>query len=433
MKIHDHPQKAEYKDDGSDWPLLEAQGHWPELDPIVAGHLHVGVKFPKGAEITSATGLVVPFTLKLHDFPGYIGMFFGRHAATITWDDTGTTTPPPMQGASAVLKQWSGKVALDFFLGQEPWLGDIGMLPLHGWTGSFFTARAVMDNGDTFEVQLVLDFFSAIDLTQPERQPAQQGIPGQVFSSRVTVSNKDALPSTTLAGNRFGVMVTEVNGYIPFADMPIDKPWTSIVNFYNYTSDQVLPNGKFRQVLDADLHNENPGTTLDSDTAGVLGVPNRPFVIDPAVMGAGAHKELLFWTQTANGETISSVLNFPVTVGPSVPPPPPPTTTGVPVLVGLTQDAALVALQNARLVSAVTTATDATVPAGNVVSQSPAGGTVVDVNSAVTLVVSTGPTPPPAEEWVSVNVNVTQQSVGGVLQQRWRLHDGAAFVEVVPV
>jgi len=442
MKIHGHPQKTDYKDDGSDWPLLESQGWWPASDPIKAGHLHVAVKFPKSGEITSATGLVVPFTLKLHDFDGVIGQFFGRHVESVIWDDTGTSTPPLMQGMAEGLAQWSGKATLNFFLGQQPWLGSIGMFPLHGWTSSFFNARAVGANKDLLEVEHVVDVFSAIDTTVPEQAPSQQGVPGHVLSSRVTISNQSITDGSaqTLGGTSFGVMVMEVNGPLPFPDLPIDVPWSVPVNFYNYTSpfqDQ-LPNGLFQQILDANLHGTPPsippneGTLLNQVAAGVLGVPNMPVVFDPAAMGAGTHKNLLRWRQERNGESISSVLSLPITVGPSIPPPPPPDTTGVPTVVGLSQAAALQKLTAARLMGSVTTAADPNVPAGVVVSQSPSGGAVVTVNSAVALVVSTGPTPPPPDGWVSVNVNVTQQSVGGVLQQRWQIHDGTTVTEVVP-
>jgi len=63
----------------------------------------------------------------------------------------------------------------------------------------------------------------------------------------------------------------------------------------------------------------------------------------------------------------------------------------VPSVVGLTQTAATTAITNAALVvGTVTTATSTTVPAGSVISQSPVGGTQVNVGSAVSLVVSSG-------------------------------------------
>lgn len=70
---------------------------------------------------------------------------------------------------------------------------------------------------------------------------------------------------------------------------------------------------------------------------------------------------------------------------------PPPTT--VPNVVGLAQAAATVSITSARLiVGTVTTAAHATVPAGNVISQAPAGGTTTPEGSPVSLIVSSGAT-----------------------------------------
>jgi RHS repeat-associated protein len=72
---------------------------------------------------------------------------------------------------------------------------------------------------------------------------------------------------------------------------------------------------------------------------------------------------------------------------------PPPVTVTVPGVVGLTLAAATTAITGAGLtLGAVTTASSATVPAGNVISQDPAAGAAVAPGSAVALLVSTGPT-----------------------------------------
>jgi beta-lactam-binding protein with PASTA domain len=66
----------------------------------------------------------------------------------------------------------------------------------------------------------------------------------------------------------------------------------------------------------------------------------------------------------------------------------------VPNVVGLTQAAATTSITNAGLVVGdVTQQSSANVPAGNVISQAPAGGASVAAGSAVDLVVSTGPAP----------------------------------------
>ena len=64
----------------------------------------------------------------------------------------------------------------------------------------------------------------------------------------------------------------------------------------------------------------------------------------------------------------------------------------VPDVVGLTQAQATTAITTANLViGTVTQQSDDSVPAGNVISQSPTAGTVVTEGSAVDLVISSGP------------------------------------------
>jgi serine/threonine-protein kinase len=67
----------------------------------------------------------------------------------------------------------------------------------------------------------------------------------------------------------------------------------------------------------------------------------------------------------------------------------PPTT--VPDVRGLDAGAAADALSEAHLSADTTRKTSETVPEGQVISQSPAPGTGVDLDSTVTLVISTGP------------------------------------------
>lgn len=67
----------------------------------------------------------------------------------------------------------------------------------------------------------------------------------------------------------------------------------------------------------------------------------------------------------------------------------------VPAVVGFDQATAEATIASAGfVVGAVTTATSATVPAGNVISQTPAGGSMAAAGTAVNLVVSLGPAQP---------------------------------------
>ena len=108
-------------------------------------------------------------------------------------------------------------------------------------------------------------------------------------------------------------------------------------------------------------------TTTSSDT-----VPAGDVISQNPLAGASA----------AQGSAVDLV----VSTGPAA------TTVATPNVVGLAQANAESAIVAAGLiVGTVTTANDATVPAGDVISQSPAAGVVVSLGSAVDLVVSLGP------------------------------------------
>jgi len=79
------------------------------------------------------------------------------------------------------------------------------------------------------------------------------------------------------------------------------------------------------------------------------------------------------------------------------------TTTAVPNVVGLTQSAAGTALSNAGLVTgSISTSSSSVVPAGNVIASNPAAGTQVNFDSAVKLLISSGPGQPPAPNPLSL-------------------------------
>ena len=93
----------------------------------------------------------------------------------------------------------------------------------------------------------------------------------------------------------------------------------------------------------------------------------------------------------------------------------------MPNVVGLAQAAAQTAITGAGLtVGAVTTANSATVPAGQVISQTPASGSSAAPGSAVALVVSLGPAPIP----VTVPNVVGPDAGGGAVGDHRRGADG---------
>ena len=90
----------------------------------------------------------------------------------------------------------------------------------------------------------------------------------------------------------------------------------------------------------------------------------------------------------------------------------------VPNVVGLDQAAAESAISNAGRAPVVSTAYSATVPAGNVISQNPSGGTSVGLASSVSLVVSLGAAPDDTQA-PSRPQNHSVTLVGGLPQLTW--------------
>jgi len=83
----------------------------------------------------------------------------------------------------------------------------------------------------------------------------------------------------------------------------------------------------------------------------------------------------------------------------------------VPDVVTMTQAAATTAITNTNLaVGAVTTASSTSVPAGSVISQTPTAGTLVTINTAIALVVSSGP--PPVSTDVAVDRVISSDGRG---------------------
>jgi hypothetical protein len=105
-----------------------------------------------------------------------------------------------------------------------------------------------------------------------------------------------------------------------------------------------------------------------------------------------------------------------------------PPLVAVPNVVGLSQSAATSAITSAGLTvaSPVTTASSTTIPAGNVISETPAAGTSVTSGSAVSLVVSSGPptAPPP----VNISNSVSQTGSGLVYSRVSKTFSGTVMV-----
>ncbi len=153
-----------------------------------------------------------------------------------------------------------------------------------------------------------------------------------------------------------------------------------------------------------------PGQTLASSalTGGAASVPGA-FAFDaPAtVPGEGAYSAAVTFTpaDAANYDTVSGA----VTVGVGE-------LKTVPDVAGMVQAAAASAIAGAGLVvGTVTQAYHATVPSGNVISQSPVGGAQAVVNTAVDLTVSKGPVPTAEKPAVPANLRASAGVAGVVL------------------
>lgn len=400
MRLHGHPQLAQYNS-SDEWRIFSFQGHWPESDPTMTEHIHVDIKFPYGAEIDS-TPFDVPFTLKAFMLDGRIGLFQSDAMTAIKWNDTGTSTPPVMQGDpnSMVPKQWSGVMTID------PQKGRYAHK--HGWTQVQFLSRTAFTNGDEMDVQAFNSFFSIAFPELPEEMPP--GGFGPVLSCRVVARHKDEQSS-------FGEMVTEIDDWIPL--LPIDKAWYSIINFYNYTAppENPLTLGQFQERLDPDLHNGILGTLIDSAIADKGGIPNRPIVFDPKIIGIGKHKIAEFWTQNLNEDTVSSLVIFDLEVSAGGQP-----TVSVPDLTGLTENEANTTLTKIGLkLGSVGLANDQIIPINEIISQFPHKEVSVLIGSTVNIVLSLGPIDTPTEVWVPAVPTFMQLHINGMPQKRWQI------------
>jgi len=120
---------------------------------------------------------------------------------------------------------------------------------------------------------------------------------------------------------------------------------------------------------------------------------NATFTLTPGALNGAAGSAYVAFTDADTGTAGAYVL---VTYTP--------TQVTVPDVVGLTQNAATTALQNAGLVAGVVTnQASGSVPAGAVISQNPPAGTAVAPGTSVSLVVSSGPSSPTVPNVVGVS------------------------------
>ena len=101
-------------------------------------------------------------------------------------------------------------------------------------------------------------------------------------------------------------------------------------------------------------------------------------------------------------------------------------TIAVPSVLGLTEDAARAAIQNAGLtVGNITSSNSDTVASGQIISQSPAADTAVDPNTAVDFVVSTGAAQAPAAKTYAMGLTIKRPDNESVAAANIYLYDAA--------
>lgn len=319
--IHGHPQKAAYASP-AEWLTPSGQCHWTQQGaPLdIAGpqssHIHLDLTHPYGAEVTAP--FVAPFALTLHHTAGVVGNVFGLLIRDITWDATGTTERPAMVGDPTGDRVFTGHLTVDPVtpvMGADGQVDPLRSPPPRGWFSVSLVARVYFDSGDLLEAGVYTSLYSTRDPSAPERPARASGhifnIQCAPFSARLDDPR----------GSQFGTAVSEYSDWLPVA--PIQTPWIAPGFLYNYAADPSLPIGSFEQRLDANFHLSIPGLIVRPPVAlnGNQSFATIPITFDPAVMGTGAHKTLLAWTQPRGVEQLSALVVWPVTVGPGVPPP----------------------------------------------------------------------------------------------------------------
>ena len=434
IPIHEYPVppgalvKTQY-DDPSQWPFIDAQGHWvpgggsPTVQPpntLVPNmaHSHIGFHTPIWGELGNEN-ITLPFTLKLFHCAGkivevsaeYIGALFPKPIYTIT-----TEQSLPIIGDPNGLVQVNGTFTFNLADGLDAGVSK------HGWASVLVQSTVSFDNGDILKLQFTQSFYSVIDTTVPETRISEGGINVSAKAFGVRAGDGNGV---------FGTHLTEFRGLIPIL-VPFNTPQSTDVFAYNYGIDPNLPEGVYELRIDPDLHMGVPGTLVT--TTRLAGNDGNFDVLDPVQIAAsippmgyettpGKHRLSFDWIRDVPngftdqngvvrvaGQQLRSLLNIDVYIGDNpqdgippifwgqvVPGPdgpiiaPSPEFTTMPNVVGLPQSEATSLITTARLVvGTISNQSSDTIPKGNIISQFPAGGAMVNVGSVTNLVSSTG-------------------------------------------
>ncbi|MEM7251784.1 MAG: PASTA domain-containing protein, partial [Pseudomonadota bacterium] len=219
-----------------------------------------------------------------------------------------------------------------------------------------------------------VDEGSAVDLVV-SLGPNQVTVPDVVGETQA-----DAATAITGVGLVVGTVTTANDASVPAGSVISQDPTGGTSVDEGSAVDLVVSLGP-NQVTVPDVVGETQGDATTAITGVGLVVGTVTGANDPSVpVGSVISQDPIGGTTVDEGSAVDLVISL----GPNQ--------VVVPDVVGETQADATTAITGAGLVvGAVTTANDPTVPAGEVISQDPTGGTTVDEGSAVDLVVSLGP------------------------------------------
>jgi hypothetical protein len=292
----------------------------------------------------------------------------------------------------------NGEVAFTGHLTLDPFLVSVHGAPPKGWFCAIFNVITLYANGDSTIPNL---FFPLFSMKNPEA-PETPSYP--LVASHVTVA------SSRRPEVQWGVTLVDVGKFLPLA--PIAQPWEPFLIGTAGYGGVDLPPATYEQRADLDFHHGEVGRLISGVTQS--GDINRPLLLDPSVLGSGAHRIALIRTQPDRDELAGSLLVFKMEVADGIPP----DSTMVPNVIGQSLDVATQMLTDAELSAAVTVQTGPP-PVNQVLSQAPGGGTVVLKDSTVALVVSNGMAP--VDEWRPVNEPIIVEAKG--TQRRLRVGD----------
>jgi hypothetical protein len=297
--IHGHPQKAAYASP-AEWKNLSGQEHWF----LPAEHVHADIRCPIYREVNAGESVTCFFTITFFHFDGSVvrvepGFHNLESPTTISWDATGTATPPPLTGDPGAVKLITGSFSTQLPPTVQGWWPISLRLVWH--------ANATGDEGRD-------EVLGSVWSTQVVDAAVRNSLDFPLVSSRGVVFGA-VNPAVT-----WGNASIDVVDYLPL--LPIAAPWSVRVGWYSYTGVALEP-AREQVRLDLDLHNGIEGTMLFDEAHEDFSSPfGHVATFDPAA-GPGPHKLALVRIQpnTATGEQQAQLLVYGFTVDPNAPVP----------------------------------------------------------------------------------------------------------------